>query len=690
MERLTIDGGEVWLGFARNRVKAFKKAGIRYTRQVFDMPDGAKVIVEMAGKDHAIRLSKTETEWVRAAMPNVRVPEIVEPNEEEYKELAPAQVRRGWIESADSAVDYDDVTNSVFGVNAYNSAFLKRTRTRWKHKPGIQYNSTTMFPGVYSDTIYEFDIITNDTKKTVRWETSGRIQTRSEAPLIPTDWSLDGWVQVEYGLPWNSSDSVKNTRAYNACFNINISKRSVIAEVVYDGESGEVSNGTYAAFNEFHDWKLLWVHSSNTRAGFVGKSRIIFRFAAPPTKEGEESKYFEIESSAFDFFVGKRSSTSDLEYRGGPAKNLAEYIERVNSPLCDFVEENLPKNRSVTTDEEIFLLRETSSYKTGFKTSRYRYVHHGFEWRYSGRWNADGSPQRIKARTFRWDYIFEPEPLVTQNGYAIEVINIEKPTERFTVKSPQALGNNGFIMAIIITKQGNDQNVYAAYTYNNDPNKEDHRGNRELPETFTYKLDRYRRTEGGLTLAETIVVGNFNIPGSWDGRYILREIPNFLGAFFATKRFIWTDCCLYDLKENRLLPLPYECGYGYNTSELESHRHFTFSPPTNYYATIGPERWAPFGYEYRKFWRKHYGDNPWETQSNYIFISPTGREAKYIHCMTGQIVSYRVVLGEEGELQEIKIEKIEDFGPGTGAISDDRDSTTDALYIDFRKGKSKR
>jgi hypothetical protein len=56
MERLTIDGGEVWLGFARNRVKAFRRAGIRYTRQVFEMPDGAKVAVELAGKDHTIRL----------------------------------------------------------------------------------------------------------------------------------------------------------------------------------------------------------------------------------------------------------------------------------------------------------------------------------------------------------------------------------------------------------------------------------------------------------------------------------------------------------------------------------------------------------------------------------------------------------------------------------------------------------
>lgn len=59
MERLTVDGtgGEVWLGFARQRVKVLRKSGVKYARQIFDMPDGSRVVIELAGKDHTIRLS---------------------------------------------------------------------------------------------------------------------------------------------------------------------------------------------------------------------------------------------------------------------------------------------------------------------------------------------------------------------------------------------------------------------------------------------------------------------------------------------------------------------------------------------------------------------------------------------------------------------------------------------------------
>ena len=57
MERLTVDGGEVWLGFARSRVKVLQNAGLTHTRQQFNMPDGATVVVELAGKDHTIRLT---------------------------------------------------------------------------------------------------------------------------------------------------------------------------------------------------------------------------------------------------------------------------------------------------------------------------------------------------------------------------------------------------------------------------------------------------------------------------------------------------------------------------------------------------------------------------------------------------------------------------------------------------------
>ena len=59
MERLTIDGGEVWLGFARSRVKVLQNAGLTHTRQQFNMPDGATVVVELAGKDHTIRLTNS-------------------------------------------------------------------------------------------------------------------------------------------------------------------------------------------------------------------------------------------------------------------------------------------------------------------------------------------------------------------------------------------------------------------------------------------------------------------------------------------------------------------------------------------------------------------------------------------------------------------------------------------------------
>jgi hypothetical protein len=131
MERLTIDGGEVWLGFARNRVKAFRRAGIRYTRQVFEMPDGAKVIVELAGRNHAIRLVGGSVGSIISGI--VRGGEIIElpvpqgspPNTKPKKVLrsfkATADAAKKVLKKPEMATKFGDLENLTTPISGQRS-----------------------------------------------------------------------------------------------------------------------------------------------------------------------------------------------------------------------------------------------------------------------------------------------------------------------------------------------------------------------------------------------------------------------------------------------------------------------------------------------------------------------------------------------------------------------------------------
>ena len=56
MERISTDGGEHWIGFARSRIQALLLAGLGYARQSYNMPDGAEVMVGISDDAHTINI----------------------------------------------------------------------------------------------------------------------------------------------------------------------------------------------------------------------------------------------------------------------------------------------------------------------------------------------------------------------------------------------------------------------------------------------------------------------------------------------------------------------------------------------------------------------------------------------------------------------------------------------------------
>ena len=64
MEHLLIQGGEIWLPFARGRIRALKAAGLEYASQKFDMGDGSVVKVRYTPWDEYIDIQGTYTSYL--------------------------------------------------------------------------------------------------------------------------------------------------------------------------------------------------------------------------------------------------------------------------------------------------------------------------------------------------------------------------------------------------------------------------------------------------------------------------------------------------------------------------------------------------------------------------------------------------------------------------------------------------
>lgn len=110
MEHKLIQGGEIWLPFARSRIKALHASGQQYASQFFTMPDGATVHVRIVDGIEYIRIGGGIKFYLDSGVVGLNATS------------GPNRNLPGTLYETDN-------------VAAYNAAFVLSGSTRWRRKP---------------------------------------------------------------------------------------------------------------------------------------------------------------------------------------------------------------------------------------------------------------------------------------------------------------------------------------------------------------------------------------------------------------------------------------------------------------------------------------------------------------------------------------------------------------------------